>query len=1118
MDLFSVARAPRHTSVSLAVRSPLRSATVRRTSTLLLALLVGAASLVLLPPSVNPLEQVDPSKPAAAYTDQGTNPWSPIATAADGSTSTSVSLFGGSFTAGIGATPLAPSTGADIRLTSSAVTISNAGGSTPAMRDPQIADTTAGVAFRIGAPNRPGCLMTVPITSGPPLVCSDLGELTFTFSTPVTNPVIHVTGIGGTTNDGAVWRTFSQRLRLVDSTPAGVSLGSLSSGATNLALSGGDTLQVINGRTQTSCVGPPTGLGVQAVAGCGSVRVQGTVTSVTFRVDGLLMGNSPGYVAVGDGAIYTVSYDQDYSDAPASYGAPRTVLGGPRLGSLIDAEYPGQRSPAASPFAGAAATGDDLDGIDDEDGVASFPPLNSAMGGSTYTVPVAVSGITTAQRLCGWLDFERNGTFEADERQCVAVPVGATAVNVPFTVTSDVQTGATYARFQLGATDALITTAGTATAGIGEVEDYALTITNTALQCRSGIVYALGDDGAIYAVNTATGAMTLQAQAQGTPDGPYNGLAITTDASTFYLVRDPAPAAPVPISIYTVDAATNVTQSTSAGVSQADVNRGTFNPANGKYYWSYNVAGQPAQFRVYDPATNTAYGNPPAFTTVPGGFMGTSGDIVFDALGNLYIVQGASDGTTRSAIYRYDAPLPEANEGWVLPRTLVATIPAGGMGGITFDSDGYLYASTTTALYKIDPATGSILTTTPFTLGGAPYAGIVHDLADCDLNPTLELHKDIVERSAATDQFRLTITGSGYVAGTAGNTGQTTGTAPGLQEDVGEVAGAVPVREGQTYTLTETANPGTLGNYTTTIACLDLANGNATVAVTPVSQGVSTLTVPNGFDPPNISCTYTNTPRAAVTVDKTVVGTPVANGDGTYTVTYDINVDNSGGAGAYDLDDALRFGGGITVDGATVANTSPGSITTDPAWDGLAATRVVTGQAIAAGAGHRYRVTVLATLATTITTEAGDCTLSTTETGTGFLNTATVTHDQTEVTDTACGEPGIVTVAKELVGSPVHEADGSWTVRYRLTASNVGGASSYDLDDTLQYGSGMVIRDATVTNAKPGTIDTNPGWDGVADTSVVSAQAIGADATHSYEVTVESRCPRRSAAKPATAR
>ena len=47
---------------------------------------------------------------------------------------------------------------------------------------------------------------------------------------------------------------------------------------------------------------------------------------------------------------------------------------------------------------------------------------------------------------------------------------------------------------------------------------------------------------------------------------------------------------------------------------------------------------------------------------------------------------------------------------------------------------------------------------------------------------------------------------------------------------------------------------------------------------------------------------------------KTLVGDPVENGDGTWTIDYDLTVANAGAADArYDLSDTIRFGAGATV-------------------------------------------------------------------------------------------------------------------------------------------------------------------------------------------------------------
>jgi hypothetical protein len=42
--------------------------------------------------------------------------------------------------------------------------------------------------------------------------------------------------------------------------------------------------------------------------------------------------------------------------------------------------------------------------------------------GSTYSVTVSLAGVTESASLCGWIDFDRNGTFNIGERACAMPP------------------------------------------------------------------------------------------------------------------------------------------------------------------------------------------------------------------------------------------------------------------------------------------------------------------------------------------------------------------------------------------------------------------------------------------------------------------------------------------------------------------------------------------------------------------------------------------------------------------------------------------------------------------------------------------------------------------------
>ncbi|MDG4551880.1 MAG: C25 family cysteine peptidase [Candidatus Contendobacter sp.] len=153
---------------------------------------------------------------------------------------------------------------------------------------------------------------------------------------------------------------------------------------------------------------------------------------------------------------------------------------------------------------GAAANGDNnaqVSGVNDEDGVASFPTSSTSAG--VYTVSVAYTNNTGASaRLCGWIDFDKNGTFDTDERACAdANTAGASSTNLAFTVPiADRNNTCTvgspcYARFRIAST-ASEAEASTGLANNGEVEDYQITNITTlpitlasvdARQSRSGL-------------------------------------------------------------------------------------------------------------------------------------------------------------------------------------------------------------------------------------------------------------------------------------------------------------------------------------------------------------------------------------------------------------------------------------------------------------------------------------------------------------------------------------------------------------------------------------------------------------------------------------------------------
>ena len=203
----------------------------------------------------------------------------------------------------------------------------------------------------------------------------------------------------------------------------------------------------------------------------------GVVSSVLIDQRGFTRGTLP------DIGAFEVVYD--FGDAPdtgagtsagnyetlLANGGPRhAIVGGLKLGVKTDGE--------ADATQNATATGDDT-GADDEDGgVSPLTDLQFTIGAAPTVTLRATNTIGTAATLYGWVDYNNNGVFDnATERTSVAVPDATSngLFTLMFPTVPAGFTGTTYARFRLS-TDVAAANA-TGTAGDGEVEDYAVTIT-----------------------------------------------------------------------------------------------------------------------------------------------------------------------------------------------------------------------------------------------------------------------------------------------------------------------------------------------------------------------------------------------------------------------------------------------------------------------------------------------------------------------------------------------------------------------------------------------------------------------------------------------------------------
>lgn len=299
-------------------------------------------------------------------------------------------------------------------------------------------------------------------------LCTGRGTITLTFSQPLTNPRLHLAGLGSTDGDSA-------NFHAILTVTSGQTLTDLSGTASgnNLTVTGGNTITTNDDNTATQCDTIDVA-GATAAAGCGTVQVNGTaVTSVSFAVSAFVVdagGPAPPTLSPGTEDVYkiTVTADQDYGDAPASYdgnNAARHLVSAAHLGAGITVDNANVANSVNSPNAGASA----LDDADD----ATTPFADATVGvPTTYTKTIALSGLTKPGLLCGWVDFDRDGSFVTAERQCQTVIPGQTSATFSVTGTP-ASAGASYARFRLAYGTGSLSPTGPLSSG--EVEDYPIT-------------------------------------------------------------------------------------------------------------------------------------------------------------------------------------------------------------------------------------------------------------------------------------------------------------------------------------------------------------------------------------------------------------------------------------------------------------------------------------------------------------------------------------------------------------------------------------------------------------------------------------------------------------------
>lgn len=254
-------------------------------------------------------------------------------------------------------------------------------------------------------------------------------------------------------------------------------------------------------------------------------------------------GTTPGslYTLQMGGASATLTYgattasfllesdNADVPDAPASYGNPTHTITGIRLGASVDAD--------ASLLNSGAATADDTNGTDDEDGVTLTPLLPI---GQTTVVPVSIqngSGFLNA-----WFDWNVDGDFNDAGEQMVtdkAVALGTTNLNI--VVPGGAVVGPSFARFRVCTNKTALDNCNTSTGTVqsGEVEDYQFTVARSLTLRKTTIGGASGPFG-FQLTNTAQNTGSVTTATANTPTQVDGDTAAAT--TLVFTIVDPSKA------------------------------------------------------------------------------------------------------------------------------------------------------------------------------------------------------------------------------------------------------------------------------------------------------------------------------------------------------------------------------------------------------------------------------------------------------------------------------------------------------------------------------------------------------------------------------------------------
>jgi uncharacterized repeat protein (TIGR01451 family) len=252
----------------------------------------------------------------------------------------------------------------------------------------------------------------------------------------------------------------------------------------------------------------------------------------------------------------------------------------------------------------------------------------------------------------------------------------------------------------------------------------------------------------------------------------------------------------------------------------------------------------------------------------------------------------------------------------------------------------------------------------------------------------------------------------------------------------------------------------------------------------------------------------------------------INNGDGSFTVSYLLTVENFGSAPISDLavyDDFVAQFASISPSGFVATD---GSLTANPAWDGSAASNVLAaGQTLPVGAVETVQVTVTVvpgadlgphdnTATVEGTTPSGtpvtdDSTDGTDPDSDGDDTDGTIDDDdvpnEDDPTPVSFDESPAIGLAKDVTSGPTSNGDGSFDVTYTLVAENLGDVDLAGLQIAEDLSVTFAAADAwSVVSVTSSDFTASGTYDGSTDTDLLAgSDTLAVGASGSVELTVQ---------------